>query len=429
MSRNNPPTLFVSAALAALLSACSGTAAPTMPAARPMTEAPKAAKPAYPAAAAPAPAYQPAYQATAAPAPAYQPQAAEADTQSPAIAGVPSSALQRSAPGRSQHKNLPPRATLPDVTSPYATPVAGGPRPIAGDIRAPIEPTAISPVPAGSTFQDYGVNPPIDPLRDPFSTFALDVDSGAYAIARDYINRGQLPPFEAVRAEEFINYFAQDYTPPTNGTFAILADGAPSPFHRDGSVILRIGVQGEVVPDAQRKPAALTFVIDVSGSMAAENRLGLVKQSLALLVDDLRADDSVAIVVYGDRARVALAATSGRRRAEILNAIYALRTEGSTNTESGLRLGYQLAAGALIPGGINRVILCSDGVANVGNTDAVSLIQNVRGEAPDALMLTTVGFGLGNYNDVFMEQLADKGNGFYAYVDTLEEARVLSSTG
>jgi Ca-activated chloride channel family protein len=159
--------------------------------------------------------------------------------------------------------------------------------------------------------------------------------------------------------------------------------------------------------------------------MAQENRLGLVKESLQLLVDRLRDDDTVAIVVYGSDARVILSPTPGSQRAAILTAIYGLNTEGSTNLEAGLNLGYQLANRAYKPGGINRVIVASDGVANVGNTDPDVLAQEIRGYADAGITLTTVGFGLGNYNDVIMEQLADQGDGNYAYVDTLAEAEKL----
>jgi Ca-activated chloride channel family protein len=302
-----------------------------------------------------------------------------------------------------------------------------GPKEIAVDeSRLPVEPTSVAAPeqPQDTVFKDYGVNPPIDPQRDPQSTFALDVDTASYAIARKYVNDGLIPPYQAIRAEEFINYFVQDYTPPQNSAFAIYADGAPSPFQRD-SHVMRVGIQAFRVSEQQRKPAALTFVIDISGSMNRDNRLGLVKRSLELLVDRLDAGDSVAIVVYGDSARVHLGATRGDRKTDILNAIYALRPEGSTNTEAGLRLGYQLAAETHLRNGINRVVLCSDGVANVGNTEPVSLINSVKGSAPDDVTLTTIGFGMDNYNDVLMEQLSNKGNGFYAYIDTIEEARTM----
>ncbi|MCB8944147.1 MAG: von Willebrand factor type A domain-containing protein [Ardenticatenaceae bacterium] len=274
-------------------------------------------------------------------------------------------------------------------------------------------------------FQDYGVNPYILTSEDNLSTFSLDVDTGSYSIARRYINDGLPVPPEAVRVEEFVNAFPQGYALPPNTAFAIYADGAPSPFHSDGTYFLRIGVQGYDVAEEDRAAAALTFVIDVSGSMAQENRLGLVKESLELLVDRMRPDDTIAVVVYGSDARVVLNPTPGSERSTILSAIYGLSTEGSTNLEAGLRLGYQLANRAYKPGGINRVIIASDGVANVGNTDPDVLAQEIRGYADAGITLTTVGFGLGNYNDIIMEQLADQGDGNYAYVDTLDEAETL----
>ncbi len=390
--------LIPAAAASLLLSACSAPAA-QRPYERPRAEAPKAEAPRGIPAAAPteAPKYEVPRDATK---PFEQPYAAE-------------------------RANIAPAPALPVAP---AAPAGQGPKPIAGDTsRVPIEPTSVAePIrPEDATFKDYGVNPPIDPLRDRMSTFALDVDTASYSVARKYINDGMLPPYEAVRAEEFVNYFVQDYAPPTNGTFAVYADGAPSPFHRDGSMLMRVGVQGYQVPDAQRKPAALTFVIDVSGSMSRDNRLGLVKRSLELLVDRLTYQDSVSIVVYGSSARVVLQPTNGARRDEILAAIYSLQSEGSTNTAAGLQLGYDMAYQAHLPAGINRVILCSDGVANVGNVDALSMITTARGRAPEDVMLTTIGFGMGNYNDVMMEQLANKGNGFYAYIDTIDEARTL----
>jgi Ca-activated chloride channel family protein len=292
-------------------------------------------------------------------------------------------------------------------------PVAQAPLPAGG------QPVAL-PTPAGNTFQDYGVNPYQDTREDNLSTFALDVDTASYSVARRYINDGNLPPADAIRVEEFVNYFNMGYNNPPNVGFAIYADGAPSPFNYDGTYLLRIGIQGYQVPDAERLPSALTFVIDVSGSMDMENRLELVKQSLRLLVERLRYDDTVSIVVYGSEARVVLYPTSGNDKATILNAINALRPEGSTNAEAGLKLGYEMAMRGFQSGANNRVILCSDGVANVGNTGPDSILSQVRGYVAEGIYLTTIGFGMGNFNDVLMEQLANDGNGTYAYVDTLD---------
>ena len=282
-----------------------------------------------------------------------------------------------------------------------------------------------TPPPAGNYFQNYGVNPFVDTIEDHLSTFGLDVDTASYTVARRYVMDGNLPPADSVRVEEFVNYFHQGYPTPSDVAFGIYADGAPSPFHDDGTHILRFGVQGYQIPESERKPASLTFVIDTSGSMSMENRLLLVKQSLQLLVDRLRPTDTVAIIQYGSDARVVLNPTSGEDRTTILDAIYSLETSGATNAEAGLRLGYQLANQAFRTGAINRVILCSDGVANVGATGPDQILESIRGYAASGITLTTVGFGMGNFNDVLMEKLADGGDGNYAYVDDLDEARRL----
>ena len=245
-------------------------------------------------------------------------------------------------------------------------------------------------------------------------------------MTRRYIKDGSLPPYDAVRVEEFVNSFDQGYAAPRDAAFTIYADGAPAPQGFDeGTYILRFGVQGYRVDDYERKPSVLTFVIDVSGSMGMENRLELVKRSLRLLVDRLDERDSVAIVVYGTQARAVLKPTSGSRHGVIIDAIDRLQPEGSTNAEAGLRLGYRYAQRLLQEGANNRVILCSDGVANVGNTDADTILYEVQRSVDSGINLTTVGFGMGNFNDVLLEQLADRGNGNYAYVDTLDEARKL----
>jgi Ca-activated chloride channel homolog len=276
-------------------------------------------------------------------------------------------------------------------------------------------------------FEDYGVNPSIDTEDDNRSTFALDVDTGSYTIMRNYLSEGNLPPSDSVRVEEYVNYFDQGYpSPPAHQAFGIYLDGAPSPFTQtERYQMLRVGIQGYQVPDEDRKDASLTFVIDVSGSMDMDNRLGLVKRSLELLIEQLRPRDRVGIVVYGSDARVVLEPTSGSDKGAILEAIYSLRPEGATNAEAGIRLGYQMAMHAYNSEGINRVILCSDGVANVGVTGPEAILEEVRHYVEENVTLTTIGFGMDNYNDVLMEQLADNGDGFYAYVDDLREARRL----
>ena len=275
-------------------------------------------------------------------------------------------------------------------------------------------------------FDNYGVNPFIDTEDDPLSTFAIDVDTGSYTIARRYISDGYLPDKDSVRVEEYVNYFDLGYEPPSEGSFAIHMDGGPTPFvQNERYQVMRVGIQGYEVPAEQRKQAVLTFVIDVSGSMDLENRLGAVKHALTLLVQSLRPSDMVGIVIYGSNGRSLLDPTAVEDEARILKAINRLEPGGSTNAEEGLQIGYREASRAFIPGAINRVILCSDGVANVGNTGPDSILKSIREYADQGIQLTTVGFGMGNYNDVLMEQLADEGDGTYAYVDTPKEAERL----
>ncbi|MEW6401528.1 MAG: von Willebrand factor type A domain-containing protein [Chloroflexota bacterium] len=276
-------------------------------------------------------------------------------------------------------------------------------------------------------FEDYGVNPSIDTEDDNLSTFALDVDTGSYTVMRNYLSEGNLPPPESVRVEEYVNFFEQGYPyPPEHQAFGIHVDGGPSPFTQTERYdMLRVGIQGYNVAEEDRKDAALTFVIDVSGSMDMDNRLGLVKRSLELLVEQLHRSDTVSIVVYGTEARVVLDPTRGSDKGEILSAIYSLHPEGATNAEAGLHLGYRMAMEAYMPGGINRVILCSDGVANVGETGPDAILEEIRHYVEEGVTLTTIGFGMDNYNDTLMEQLADNGDGFYAYVDDMDEARRL----
>ncbi len=271
-------------------------------------------------------------------------------------------------------------------------------------------------------FRPAGTNPFVDTAEDALSTFALDVDTGSYTLARDYLRRGHLPPAEAIRVEEFVNAFDYRDPAPRRGDFALSAEGAPSPFSPgDRYRLLRFAAKAREVDAADRKSAVLTFVIDVSGSMDQENRLGLVKRALGLLLDELDEGDRVALVVYGSNGRILLRHT--RDLEAIRDAITRLVPDGSTNAEEGLRLGYEVADQGYRSGAVNRLILCSDGVANVGATGPESILERIGREARRGIELTTVGFGMGNYNDALMERLADQGDGRYAYVDTIEEAR------
>lgn len=271
-------------------------------------------------------------------------------------------------------------------------------------------------------FRSVGTNPFVDTTEDRLSTFALDVDTGSYTLARSYLDRGLLPPPEAIRVEEFVNAQRYEDPAPRRGEFSLTAEGAPSPF-APGELyrLLRFAVKAREVDATERKSAVLTFVVDVSGSMARENRLELVKRALGMLLDELRPDDRVGLVVYGSRGRVLLSHTSDLEA--VRDAIARLAPEGSTNAEEGLRLGYDLADRGFRSGAINRVILCSDGVANVGATGPEAILRRIGDEARRGIELTTVGFGMGNYNDALMEQLANQGDGTYHYVDALDEAR------
>lgn len=276
--------------------------------------------------------------------------------------------------------------------------------------------------PYGDVFyRDYGTNPFVDTEDDRFSTFAMDVDTASYTVVRRYLRDGNVPPPEAVRTEELLNYFDYSDAAPRRGDFALYAEGAPSPFVKGERYgVLRFGIRAREVSRIERKPAVLTFVIDVSGSMRREDRLELVKRALGILITELDEGDEIGLVTFGSTARVVMEPTSDHET--IRRAVSRLQPEGSTNAEEGLRLGYELAARYARRGAVSRVILCSDGVANVGRTSAEDILREI-GWKKDEIELTTVGFGMGNYNDVLMERLADAGNGRYAYVDDIEEAR------
>ncbi len=276
-------------------------------------------------------------------------------------------------------------------------------------------------------FKNYGVNPFVDTEDDHLSTFATDVDTGSYTVARGYLLDGHMPPEEAIRVEEFVNYFEYDYPAPQEDVFAVYAEAAPWTFGegRKNSHLLRLGLKAMQIREEDRKPAVLTFVIDISGSMNRENRLGLVKRSLRLLIDRLRPEDRIGIAVYGSRGRKVMDHRSLGEKSEIVGAIESLRSGGSTFAEEGIRIGYEMAEQAFRDGHINRVIICSDGVANVGRTGAEEILKMIKSKADKGITLSTIGFGMGNYNDVLMERLGDKGNGYYAYVDTIAEARKL----
>ncbi|HVT73567.1 MAG TPA: von Willebrand factor type A domain-containing protein [Lacunisphaera sp.] len=258
---------------------------------------------------------------------------------------------------------------------------------------------------------------------EPLSTFSVDVDTASYANVRRFLTTGERPPADAVRIEELVNYFPYDYEAPADPTpFAahLEVTSAPwAPAHR----LVRIGLKGRDIGQAARPPANLVFLLDVSGSMDEPNKLPLVKQSLRLLVDKLRPDDRVAIAVYAGASGLALPSTPAAHKAEILDAIERLDAGGSTNGAMGIQLAYDIAKANFIPGGMNRVILATDGDFNVGVTSEGELVRLVQEKAKSGVFLTVLGFGMGNIKDATLEQLADQGNGNYAYIDTLAEAR------
>jgi Ca-activated chloride channel homolog len=262
-----------------------------------------------------------------------------------------------------------------------------------------------------------------DVALNPLSTFSIDVDVASYANVRRFLGEGRLPPPDAVRIEELVNYFDYDYPDPAGEhPFAIVTEVSEAPWnprHR----LVHVGLQGRRMEERELPPANLVFLIDVSGSMDEPNKLPLVQQSLRLLVERLREEDRVSIVVYAGAAGLVLDPTPGHRREEILDAIERLEAGGSTAGGEGIRLAYQTAREAFIRGGNNRVVLATDGDFNVGVSSEGELVRMIERERQDGIFLTVLGFGTGNYQDAKMEALADHGNGNYAYIDGLGEAR------
>ncbi|MDX1442187.1 MAG: VWA domain-containing protein [Gammaproteobacteria bacterium] len=276
-------------------------------------------------------------------------------------------------------------------------------------------------------YAHYDDNPVKRAAEHPVSTFSVDVDTGSYANLRRLLDAGQLPPQDAVRIEELLNYFDYDYAPSSESTqpFATHVALSRAPWDtRKG--LLRIALKGYEVAASERLPANLVFLVDVSGSMQSPDKLELLKKGLGMLAAELDADDRVSLVVYAGASGVVLHPTPGSEGATIRNALAQLTAGGSTNGAAGIRLAYDMARQAFIKDGINRVILATDGDFNVGTVNFEQLVDMIERERDSGITLTTLGFGGGNYNDHLMEQLADKGNGNYAYIDSIREAnRVL----
>ncbi|WP_428312268.1 vWA domain-containing protein [Hydrocarboniphaga sp.] len=266
-------------------------------------------------------------------------------------------------------------------------------------------------------------NPVQRAAENPVSTFSIDVDTGAYANVRRFLSQGQLPPRDAVRVEELVNYFDYRYPAPRdrNTPFSVSTELAPTPWNAK-THLLQIGVQGWK-PQGERPAANLVFLIDVSGSMESPDKLPLVKASLKLLAQQLRPQDRLSLVVYAGRTAVVLEPTAGDQQAKIIAALDQLEAGGGTNGGAGIDLAYAMARQGYIKGGVNRVMLATDGDFNVGVTDFDQLLDRVKTQRKSGVALTTLGFGTGNYNEALMEQLADAGDGNYAYIDTLKEAQ------
>ncbi len=273
-------------------------------------------------------------------------------------------------------------------------------------------------------YQALDANPIHMTSVEPVSTFSVDVDTGSYANVRRLLSGGQLPPADSVRVEEMLNYFSYDYadTATQNMPFSMTTELGATPWN-DKTTLLHVGLKGFDPSDSSDRSSNLVFLIDVSGSMNSNNKLGLLKPSIEMLSRQLDSNDRVSIVVYAGASGVVLEPTPGNEHRKIASAINRLSAGGSTNGQAGIELAYAMAEKNFTPDGVNRVILATDGDFNVGISDIDKLKKLIERKRESGIALTTLGFGAGNYNDHLMEQLADVGNGNYAYIDTLNEAR------
>jgi len=282
---------------------------------------------------------------------------------------------------------------------------------------------AIAVVP-GEQYSTITENRQIQVTDEPVSTFSIDVDTAAYSNIRRFINGGNLPPKDAVRVEEMVNYFDYHYPAPNSEStpFTISTEIGPTPWNT-GSYLLHVGIKGYQPTIVESQPRNLVFLLDVSGSMNSANKLGLLKKSLRLLVNQLTPLDRVAIVVYAGASGVVLESTPGNRRSEIITAMERLRAGGSTNGGAGIQLAYAIAQQHFKKDGINRVILATDGDFNVGPSNTEALKALIKEKKRSGVGLTILGFGMGNYNDQMLESISNAGDGNAAYIDTLQEAQ------
>jgi Ca-activated chloride channel family protein len=280
--------------------------------------------------------------------------------------------------------------------------------------------------PKNEAYEDHGVNPFVETKQDKLSTFSIDVDTASYSIARRYIaKQNTLPPYQAVRAEEFLNSFDYGYEKPgaqDQAPFKVHYAAAPSPFTK-GHHLVRIGVQAKAIAPQERQPVHLVYLVDTSGSMGGIDRIELAKKSLEILTDTLKQGDTVAICTYAGDTKVVLQPTGVNDKQRIVSAIRSLTTGGGTSMGSGIQLAYDLASKTLVKGHVNRVVVLSDGDANIGRTSHDELLKSIEQYKNRGITLSTVGYGSGNYKDTMMETLADKGDGNYSYIDGEREAR------
>lgn len=259
--------------------------------------------------------------------------------------------------------------------------------------------------------------------NEPLSTFSIDVDAASYSNMRRFINNGGLPPKDAVRIEEMVNYFNYDYPAPSEEhPFSVTTELSNCPWNPDHQ-LLHIGLQGKKIPMDNLPASNLVFLIDVSGSMSAPNKLPLLKSSFKLLTDQMRPEDKVTMVVYAGSSGVVLKPTSGNDKRKIMEAFQKLQAGGSTAGGAGIKLAYKLARENFVEGGNNRVILATDGDFNIGQSSDGELVRMIEEERKSGVFLTVLGFGMGNYKDNKMQQLAKHGNGNHAYIDNIDEAR------
>jgi Ca-activated chloride channel homolog len=343
-------------------------------------------------------------------------------SRAPAPSNVPAAA-PAAAPVAPRVAAMPAPAPITASAAPYHSAPAYAPQPPAARMIAP---QALPAPIAASTaqYQQFADTPWLRVAQAPISTFSADVDTGSYANVRRFINRGQLPARDAVRVEELVNYFGYSYSlpaPEQAQSFAVHTQVLASPWNAERSVV-RIGVQGKDVAKTSLPPANLVFLVDVSGSMGPQDRLPLVKSSLKLLVTQLRAKDRVSLVSYANGTKLVLPPTAGDQRGTIDAAIDTLVASGGTYGEAGIRMAYAQARQSFIQGGINRVLLATDGDLNIGVTDKSELKALVEGERKQGVSLTTLGVGDSNYNEALMKTLAGVGDGSYHYLDSLQEA-------